>query len=264
MTTKGCLGRSVLVVALFVVGVLGLFLWGFNQPIELPKPSGSFDVGRVTYSWIPGKSLALVIWYPVNKGAGGTPAPYNPTIAGRLLDGQPDPMEENLASVRGNAVTGAPISNAHPKYPALVFWPGYGWQPSRYAILAEELASDGYVVAGISPDYSTGNLDDTLTSRRTVELWAGPEERGSGCLKSEVVEDSSATSGFQVAESIDDRSARRIVQKQIDWGSSCCPRSFGTKKSQLVASSRCSIYGSATARNHPRSSTMVFSPNLVQ
>ena len=56
--------------------------------------------------------------------------------------------------------------------PVLVFWPGYGWQPSRYAILAEQLASDGYVVVGISPDYRTGSLADTVSARQLVEGWS--------------------------------------------------------------------------------------------
>ena len=165
--------RALFAVVLFIGGLLALFYWGFNESIDLPKPSGSFGVGRATYPAIPGKSLPLVVWYPIDKRTSATPAPYNPSIAGRLLDAQPDPMEENLSSIHGNAVADAPISAKRPSYPVLVFWPGYGWQPSRYAILAEELASDGYVVAGVSPDYSTGSLADTVSARRLVERWAG-------------------------------------------------------------------------------------------
>jgi hypothetical protein len=167
------IGRALFAVVLFIGGLLGLFWLGFNEQVELPKPSGTFGVGRATYAAIPGKSLALVVWYPIDKRAGATPAPYNPSIAGRLLDAQPDPMEENLASIHGNAVADAPVSTKRPSYPVLVFWPGYGWQPSRYAILGEELASDGYVVAGVSPDYSTGSLADTVSARQLVERWAG-------------------------------------------------------------------------------------------
>jgi len=165
--------RGILAVVLFIGGLLGLFWWGFHQPIDLPKPSGTFGVGRVTYAAIAGQSLALVVWYPIDQRAGATPAPYNPSIAGRLLDSQPDPMEENLGSIHGHAIADAPVSTKRPSYPVLVFWPGYGWQPSRYAILAEELASDGYVVAGVSPDYSTGSLADTVSARQLVERWAG-------------------------------------------------------------------------------------------
>jgi dienelactone hydrolase len=164
--------RVVLAAVLFIVGLLGIFYWGFNESRELPTPSGPFGVGRVTYAASGGKSLALVVWYPATKGASATPAPYNPTIGGRLLDSQADPMEQNLASVHDHAIAGAAISDARRRFPVIVFWPGYGWQPSRYAILAEELASNGYVVAGISPDYKSGSLADTISSRRLVEGWA--------------------------------------------------------------------------------------------
>lgn len=164
--------RSLFAAVLFSCGLIGLFLWGFNEAVELPTPSGPFAVGRVTYAALPGKSLPLVVWYPINRGAGETPAPYNPTIAGRLLDRQPEAMEQNLARVHGHSTAGRPISNAQSNFPVLLFWPGHGWQPSRYTILAEELASDGYVVAGISPDYSSGRLDDTVGARHLVERWA--------------------------------------------------------------------------------------------
>ncbi len=70
-----------------------------------------------------------------------------------------------------------------------------------------------------------------------------------------VAEDSSAMSGCLATGSIEGRSPRRTVQRRIDWGSSCCPRFSGMKKLQPAASSRCSTYGSATAKNHPHSST---------
>jgi dienelactone hydrolase len=164
--------RVVLAAVLFIVGLLGIFYWGFNESRELPTPSGPFGVGRVTYAASGGKSLALVVWYPATKGSSATPAPYNPAIGGRLLDSQADPMEQNLASVHDHAIAGAGISDARRRFPVIVFWPGYGWQPSRYAILAEGLASNGYVVAGISPDYKSGSLADTISSRRLVEGWA--------------------------------------------------------------------------------------------
>ena len=158
---------------LFIGGVLGLAFWKFNEPLELPTPSGPFGVGRVVYSAEATRNLPLVVWYPIDKGSPGTPAPYNPTIAGRLLDAQPDAMEQNLAAVQDHSIAGAPISKARSSYPVIVFWPGYGWQPSRYAILAEGLASDGYVVAGVSPDYTSGSLADSISARRLVERWAG-------------------------------------------------------------------------------------------
>src|SRR5438034_6411671 len=92
--------RVLFAAVLFIGGLLGLFLWGFNQPLELPSPSGPFNVGRVTYAAGEARGLPLVVWYPIDKSSPATPAPYNPTIAGRLLDGQPDAMEQNLASVQ--------------------------------------------------------------------------------------------------------------------------------------------------------------------
>jgi dienelactone hydrolase len=157
---------------LFTGGFLGLCLWRFNSPLDLPMPSGPFGTGRVTYPARRQLNVRLVVWYPINKSDTTTPAPYNPAIAGRLLDGHPDAMEQNLSLVHGHSVAGAAISNARRSFPVLVFWPGYGWQPSRYAILAEQLSSDGYVVVGISPDYRTGSLADTVSARQLVEGWS--------------------------------------------------------------------------------------------
>ena len=54
---------------LFIGGVLGLAFWKFNEPLELPTPSGPFGVGRVVYSAEATRNLPLVVWYPIDKGS---------------------------------------------------------------------------------------------------------------------------------------------------------------------------------------------------
>ncbi|PYV05482.1 MAG: hypothetical protein DMG26_05195 [Acidobacteria bacterium] len=61
---------------------------------------------------------------------------------------------QRLDWVQVHAIPDAPVSAAQPGYPVLIFSTGYGRVPTDYTVLAEDLASHGYVVVGIANTYS--------------------------------------------------------------------------------------------------------------
>ena len=160
----------------FLAGV-ALFigtLWVENKtPLTLPTPTGNFAVGRTEYDWIdpartdalagqPGlpRELAVWVWYPGAANPAAQPAPYLPLNwvqardedqgAGRLI-------EHEFTGILTHSFTGLALSTAQAAYPVLVMQPGMGPMASDYTVLAENLASHGYVVVGINQTY-TSNL----------------------------------------------------------------------------------------------------------
>ncbi len=149
-------------------------LWVENKtPLTLPTPTGNFAVGRTEYDWIdpartdalagqPGlpRELAVWVWYPGAANPAAQPAPYLPLNwvqardedqgAGRLI-------EHEFTGILTHSFTGLALSTAQAAYPVLVMQPGMGPMASDYTVLAENLASHGYVVVGINQTY-TSNL----------------------------------------------------------------------------------------------------------
>ncbi|HEV2494015.1 MAG TPA: hypothetical protein VG204_13195 [Terriglobia bacterium] len=191
--------------------------------VVLPAPTGPYAVGRVSYDWVdtsrderfapapsggapagpPGvhakpahRELMVWLWYPAVADAKARPAAYLPGAWGQALERTRGLyLWQRLGSVEAHAIPGAPVSPAQASYPILIFTPGYGRVPTDYTALAEDLASHGYVVAGIANTYSApvvvfpdgrvvartpaGALDETslasetVTANRLVMVWSG-------------------------------------------------------------------------------------------
>lgn len=136
-----------------------------DPSIELPKPTGSHAVGTVIYNWtditredIASKApddkrqLVIQLWYPAEVEKDAQAAPYMPELAVlRAVYQQQD--ADRLARIRTNAALQAKLSKARVKYPVIVFSHGRGTPRSYYTMLMEEIASHGYVVAGIDHPY---------------------------------------------------------------------------------------------------------------
>ncbi len=120
-------------------------------------------------------------------------APYLPPRWAELRDAEHGVgalLFQASASVRVHAVADTAITAGQPKYPVLVLEPGMGRLPTDYAFLAEELASHGYIVAGIAPTHSAlvvfadgravrptrdaqiESSEDRSAGDRLVTLWA--------------------------------------------------------------------------------------------
>lgn len=187
-----------LVVVLAAVGTVAYLGVRHLQPRELPAPTGPYGVGRAAYDWTdtartdplapePGRhrELSVWIWYPAPAGTSGPPAPYAPgDWAGILRFGI---LASRLDAVTTHSVVAAPVAAG--RFPLVVLEPGMGLSAPHLSTLAEDLASHGYVVAGVTPTYSAnvtvldghpvastaaGNPQDSsrVNGDRLVAVWA--------------------------------------------------------------------------------------------
>lgn len=147
-----------------------------HQEVVLPRPTGPYRVGRAVFDWTDPsrqdpyapdaaapRELSVWVWYPADPPPGSSPAAYYPTDWIRAF-GDNAPFHTSLSVIHANAVADAPVAGGQ-RYPVLVVAPGLGLAAPDYAGLIEELASWGYVVAGINPTYT---IDVVLAGGRAV------------------------------------------------------------------------------------------------
>ncbi|MFN8573058.1 MAG: hypothetical protein U0132_13495 [Gemmatimonadaceae bacterium] len=159
-----------------------------SLPLELPRPTGSFAVGR-TRRTLDANSSAW-FWYPA---ATSSPiAPYLPTDVRvewqRKRPGIINLLTRDLSRVRGHSVADAAFAQT-PPVPLVVFRGGGGGGTLSYQTLAQDLASHGYVVAGLetkldaNPETCVGRSDEDacatkLMNDATRAMGAAVEELG--------------------------------------------------------------------------------------
>ncbi|XXF81490.1 hypothetical protein P2318_02175 [Myxococcaceae bacterium GXIMD 01537] len=141
-----------------------------HRLMELPAPTGAHAVGTAAYHWTDSareerlteaaddkRELMVRLWYPAVPASSAQPTAYFlqrregvATATGLQLP------ERYFDYVHAHAVEGAPVSQASPRWPVVLFSPGSGVSTALYTSLLEDLASRGYVVAAISHTYTTG------------------------------------------------------------------------------------------------------------
>ncbi|MFJ4770237.1 alpha/beta hydrolase family protein [Streptomyces uncialis] len=162
-------------------------------PLELPAPTGKHAVGTSTFQltdrsrtdhWVPSsgaRKLLVSMHYPAREGTGKPAArPYMSAEESRLLltrtgVGQLIPAEhaDQVAATRTHARDRA--VPARGKHPLVVLSPGFSLPRTSLTLLAEELASRGYVVASVDHPYESeataypGQGVLPCTSCRTLE-----------------------------------------------------------------------------------------------
>lgn len=142
-----------------------------HAAVSLPRPAGSFLVGRVEDTMTDvardSRLVSVWTWYPAVAYT-GTRAAYAPGAWSGLQLGLPI-GETRLNRVRDKAREGA--TPASGSFPVVVLVPGLGFAAPQYAALAEDLASRGYVVVGVTP---TGSANLTVVDGHAV----GPTKVG--------------------------------------------------------------------------------------
>ena len=135
----------------------------------LPEPTGPCPVGTTSLwltdtsrpdPWVAGvnaRELMVSLWYPATPSDGRrarymTPAESELQLTGRGITGVPP---EALSTVRTNAVSDATPEGRQRALPLVVLSPGFTNSRSTLTALAEDLASHGYVVAGIDHTYES-------------------------------------------------------------------------------------------------------------
>jgi dienelactone hydrolase len=153
---------------------------------SLPEPTGACPVGTTSLClkdvsrpdpWAAGVSareLMVSLWYPAMPSDGRraqymTPAESELLLASRSLTSVP---QNALSTVLTNAVSDATPAGRQRSLPLVVLSPGFTMPRSTLTALAEDLASHGYVVAGIDHTYesdATAFPDGRVTTCRARE-----------------------------------------------------------------------------------------------
>ncbi|WET80781.1 acetylhydrolase [Amycolatopsis sp. QT-25] len=155
--------KSLMVLVAVIAGLLGVPAAASAAPeLSLPAPGGPFPIGLRTMHltdqrradpWVPEKRRELMVdvWYPaVPLGRAPlymSPAESAAAIAGRKLDLPPD----TLSKVRVHSRENAPSLPG--RRPLVLLSPGAGNNRITLTSVAEHLAAQGFVVAGIDHAY---------------------------------------------------------------------------------------------------------------
>jgi alpha-beta hydrolase superfamily lysophospholipase len=152
------------------------FLASAQPQIELPKPSGPYAVGTLTYDWQDrsrvekatgqgNRQLVVQVWYPAVSGAAAERATYVPRLQAYKSVWDKDRMEQS-DKVVVHAIKSAEVRKG--QYPVVII--SHGWQSTRSMLTSfiEDLASRGFIVVGIDHPYM-GRIalkDGTVTEPR--------------------------------------------------------------------------------------------------
>jgi dienelactone hydrolase len=135
----------------------------------LPEPTGPYPAGTTSLwltdtsrpdPWVSGvnaRELMVSLWYPAVPSDGRrarymTPAESELQLSSRGITGIP---QDTLSTVQTNAVSDARPAGRQHSLPLVMLSPGFTGSRSTLTALAEDLASHGYVVAGIDHTYES-------------------------------------------------------------------------------------------------------------
>ena len=142
---------------------------GRGHGVSLPEPTGPCPVGTTSLClkdvsrpdpWAAGviaRELMVSLWYPATPAGGRrarymTPAESELQLTSRGITGVPP---DALSTVRTNAAVDAMPAGRQRALPLVVLSPGFTNPRSVLTALAEDLASHGYVAAGIDHTYES-------------------------------------------------------------------------------------------------------------
>ncbi|WP_158886334.1 alpha/beta hydrolase family protein [Amycolatopsis anabasis] len=163
--------RALVVVLGVLLGLLGTAV-GTAAParVALPAPSGPLPVGTTTLDlvdparadpWRPEerRELLVSLWYPALPG--GKPARYvTPAESAATVEALGIPLPpDTLTRVRVAARAEAPALPSPRGWPLVLLSPGAGNSRNTLTALAEQLASKGFVVAGIDHAHEANNVE---------------------------------------------------------------------------------------------------------
>jgi dienelactone hydrolase len=140
-----------------------------GRTLSLPEPTGPCPVGTTSLwltdasrpdPWVAGvnaRELMISLWYPAVPTDGRraqymTPAESELLLASAGITAVPP---DALSTVRTNAAVDATPTGIQRSLPLVVLSPGFTKPRSALTALAEDLASHGYVVAGIDHTYES-------------------------------------------------------------------------------------------------------------
>ncbi len=182
---------AALALAISVTGIVAVQYYRSDRPIVLPKPRGPHPVGRRLLDWTDDRrhrELMIFIWYPAPPGTTGRIAEYVPGKWGELAAKRTFTIPaRRIREIKVSAIEDAALPAG--QHPLLILSPAMGSIPADYSTLAEDLASFGYIVVGVTPTGSarvvvfqngrivTGedgvDLEHRELAQPLVERWVG-------------------------------------------------------------------------------------------
>ncbi len=163
------IGLGVLALALSIVLPIVLPVFRF------PPPTGPYAIGTLTYHWIDTsrhedfgaepnapRELMVQLWYPAKNEPSAPRAPYlqhpEELATSARLSHLPDFIFNHFKYVATNAIPSAPVADAEPSYPVLIFMSGRGGYRQSNTFQIEELVSHRYIVAAIDQPYASSGV----------------------------------------------------------------------------------------------------------
>jgi len=183
---------AVLIILTVILVSSTLFLNSLFPVFRLPKPTGEYAIGTVsfeltddtrneTFTATPDDYRRILIraWYPSDDIASHSMAPYiaAPAQFGTAIErsfGFPAFIVSHFRLTKTHSYLSAPLSQAETSFPVLIFSHGYGGFILQDTVLMEELASNGYIVFSISHSYeaaATSFPDGSVIYEATPEMY---------------------------------------------------------------------------------------------
>jgi predicted dienelactone hydrolase len=126
-----------------------------------PGLTGPYQVASVTYHWVDAsrtetlssnqldrRELMVQVWYPADPAPGAPWAAYRPSATTPF-------KKQQLSLVRTRARSDVPVARTSARFPVIVFCPAWNGGREQNTFQTEELASHGFVVAGMDHPYGT-------------------------------------------------------------------------------------------------------------
>ena len=174
--------KSIVLLSFSLLQAVNIF--GQTDSTILQKPSGIYSVGTVVYEWEDKtrnfsyssykkdkRVIPVQFWYPSVRDSNAKRAPYSA-------------LSKDYAHATSNSYLYAAFSNKIEKSPLIIIGPGRGTERYGYTTIAEELASNGYVVVAIDmPEigyviYGNGYIvKPSSTFRPPRGMMGGPYEK---------------------------------------------------------------------------------------
>lgn len=164
----------------YVASLLLLFMLllalSVHRQLELPQPTGRYDVGRTIFQWSdvyraehmtsdPNdvREVMALVWYPSVPGTGSTDTyfPGLSVLAEELAESGEVARWQVLGMrwIRTKSTINAQPVTDQGSFPVVLLAPGNGTNIEFYSSLASELASHGYVVVGINHPYDVAAVE---------------------------------------------------------------------------------------------------------
>jgi len=169
---KKVLNIILITIPVVIILVLLVFMLERNKKIDLPTPTGNYGIGRITYEWSdtaridtlasePGtrRELFLWVWYPTTKNNTNSTSEYIPEEWRKAISERQGRFarffRKKLSKIHAFSVEGAKLPSEKKQYPIVIMKSGIGASTTDYTSLAEDLASNGYIVIGSDSPYSS-------------------------------------------------------------------------------------------------------------